>query len=896
MPRIRQDVIGTSFVTGSGFVLRSPRLLLREKDDNLGSYPTIMREGDLNRPGDGLTSFYDNSTIIFSDQQSPFFPSMLPRGSTFRDQAVDIIGEESDIQVNLPIRSFQAPTHLKYSNESSLSPFNENRVTPATSFYLSGTDPDVLPDFMSPIRSKMAIEIDITPQSDAQVMKNVDRRTVSEGEASIGDKTGFLYYNFDRKEWEQLGLQDPATGDPLYYDFAYSTTGRSGTFPYQFSYTVNSSFATTESLEVLGYSKIGSPSIVMGAPSETKYHATSSQALKLSNYIHSPFMLERVRVEFEEINAQRINGGTPPYNDVAPYNIIFQSGSSRDIDNYMFFIYRQNRVGEEVDSIQDVSSSNRHLIASASMTFWNSASLLRPELLHSPAFSYEFGLPYNDSYAVGDFTGSVNLEFIPAVCGPQFLGPSLIQRPNKIATLVANVWQGSTSNQNYQFQGETYARATSPDDDIGTIASKYAKLDHRATRKFGGESSDPTFYKPSAGNIKVSLDTPQSNISPYLLMPGDELVFGIEAGVAPGYYAGNFSHITGSFFRIKNKRCKVTLFGSSVKDGSENLFELNQNLTSDSIHETIGAERVHDQFQIEPISSYHGTFLDEIVTGSMAILKKDQTFTIYDQDNSRRVIARVTDGQAGTTGSLQRFFNMADRKERIYDSCLPDTANFLSGAVNVTGDNEFRDGMIFIVPYDSDAFEANTFYPSQFPYQGNPKRYRKNKDSVLVNVTPNIVAYEPETSPFPSTDDIVFRVGWKGEYQTTNYAHRHASNLSSRRSQRPFSKGRAFRYGISSTKPQFTSTCWKTDHYGFFRDMLEQRRDTALFEGIPPIKIRFISGSQIINNPALTRSQNLSNFATSSLPYFDDGIARNRSDNPDLAYWVVDPAILTIVE
>jgi hypothetical protein len=158
------------------------------------------------------------------------------------------------------------------------------------------------------------------------------------------------------------------------------------------------------------------------------------------------------------------------------------------------------------------------------------------------------------------------------------------------------------------------------------------------------------------------------------------------------------------------------------------------------------------------------------------------------------------------------------------------------------------------------------------------------------------LAYEPETNPFPSTDNIVFRVGWRGKYLNTNYAHRHISNASSGKSERPLSKGRAFRYGISNTKPQFTSTRWKTDHYGFFRDMLEQRYDITLFDGIPPIKIRFISGSQIINNPTLTRSQNLSNFATSSLPYFDDGIARNRSDNPDLAYWVVDPAILTIVE
>ena len=95
--------------------------------------------------------------------------------------------------------------------------------------------------------------------------------------------------------------------------------------------------------------------------------------------------------------------------------------------------------------------------------------------------------------------------------------------------------------------------------------------------------------------------------------------------------------------RITDKPCKVTLYGSMVKDGVEHLPSLNQDLSSNSIHEIIGAEPVLDQFQIEPRSSYYGSYLDDIVTGSMAILNPDGvTFTVYDQDNSRRVIGRRT--------------------------------------------------------------------------------------------------------------------------------------------------------------------------------------------------------------------------------------------------------------
>jgi hypothetical protein len=93
--------------------------------------------------------------------------------------------------------------------------------------------------------------------------------------------------------------------------------------------------------------------------------------------------------------------------------------------------------------------------------------------------------------------------------------------------------------------------------------------------------------------------------------------------------------------RVLNERCTVTLYGSTIKDSIAHHPSLNQDLSSNSVHEIVGAEPVLDQFQIEPISSYYGSYLDEIVTGSMATLNPDgTTFTIYDQDNSRRVIGR----------------------------------------------------------------------------------------------------------------------------------------------------------------------------------------------------------------------------------------------------------------
>ena len=97
MPRIREQI------TGSGFIVRSPRILLDELDNHGGSYSTVQRTGDTSRPGTLATNFDDSTTIIFSETGNPVFPSMLPRGNTFNSQAVDILGQESDISITAPI-------------------------------------------------------------------------------------------------------------------------------------------------------------------------------------------------------------------------------------------------------------------------------------------------------------------------------------------------------------------------------------------------------------------------------------------------------------------------------------------------------------------------------------------------------------------------------------------------------------------------------------------------------------------------------------------------------------------------------------------------------------------------------------------------------------------------
>ena len=98
---------------------------------------------------------------------------------------------------------------------------------------------------------------------------------------------------------------------------------------------------------------------------------------------------------------------------------------------------------------------------------------------------------------------------------------------------------------------------------------------------------------------------------------------------------------------------------------------------------------------------------------------------------------------------------------------------------------------------------------------------------------------------------------------------------------------RGWKYGLYSGLPSYTSAHFRQGRYGQFRDMLEQRlftksfvakkspfakldkiiEDHTLSDG--PVTVLFLDDQGNLTDPENTQSQNLSNEATSSLPYFD---------------------------
>jgi len=210
----------------------------------------------------------------------------------------------------------------------------------------------------------------------------------------------------------------------------------------------------------------------------------------------------------------------------------------------------------------------------------------------------------------------------------------------------------------------------------------------------GGEFSGfSKQYELTSGDKAFRLFSPTTDnvVSPYLLKPGDKLVFGFQAPLAYSVYN------TGPKFLVHPGAGKLVLYGSVLRNDHELTPESNQPLTSEAVHESLilGTD-VYDQFDTEPTFAFSGSYLDKIVGGHMITgsfpTVTSASFHLENKGMHRKVMGYITEGTAGVTGSFLRGIKMADTRERFYDSLLPSVAEMLA----VNGDSLF-DGRSFQV-------------------------------------------------------------------------------------------------------------------------------------------------------------------------------------------------------
>ena len=688
----------------SSILNESPRLQIRDRDNRPGSNPTVINSFGDGRTGVRTMHFNDQNTVIFKTSDNVSYPHVLDETSAYLSASSLSRTGSLLVTTGAIVKGVSDTTLVNlYDDASTPGPFIEDGLFEQveTDFFLTGTSLSILPGFDSPLSSKTIIRIDLSANEEQILTRYADGRGSAqdpEGRFLGQNFTGFCYYNFDLKRWEQKGLEDPGTGGLHHFDYAVerdaglnesSVISGTGNFPLQFIPDPGKdNLSATDTATQNEYARIGTPTVSCFAPFGNQYHATASQTIKLKDYIQHPFLLEKAVVHLP-IEAEK--SAADFFQD---YNFIVNQ------DNYVFFIYRQPRnlfsepvtlfgqvAGKSptrgfpdskvhIDSPQFVSSTLRHLVLSCSVAFYNGTASKgqadigaltgRDEIdtytfspVNTPSFQYDWRIdPFAtgvSSYSVlGQFTGSVTLEALPAVASAQTLGHFKVPRSDTSLTTtdvtkIWNYWPGGTSvypfghgNQHGKFSlsfnywayrspsaGGTYNNpaisfgyptfdAYSDPLSPGTLSFKDAKrelpieyVDSRTQKIFGGTNDG--IFVPGVG---VTFGAQQSSVSPYLLLPDDELIIGMEAGIG---MSDGMSHcsMTGSFLTIKTGKASLTLYGSLIKEGKEFHQGINQELTSENTTEYLHFDNVSvDQFEIRGKDDYTNSLSDSVFAGS----------------------------------------------------------------------------------------------------------------------------------------------------------------------------------------------------------------------------------------------------------------------------------------
>jgi hypothetical protein len=131
------------------------------------------------------------------------------------------------------------------------------------------------------------------------------------------------------------------------------------------------------------------------------------------------------------------------------------------------------------------------------------------------------------------------------------------------------------------------------------------------------------FAQTSTAARITHIPTKQETIdvaSPYIIFPDDELIFGWQypmtpriANAAPGRSDTSLNTMT------PFGNSKLRLIGSLVKNATEFHETVNQNLTSDAVHEIIGAETPVDVFHLDTQGANRGNFFDRLVRSTATV-------------------------------------------------------------------------------------------------------------------------------------------------------------------------------------------------------------------------------------------------------------------------------------
>jgi len=569
-----------------------PKLLLSQRQDATGSFPTVWRTASDNRTGKYPVFFNDNKVVSFNQPVTDVgivYPLLMTPEAINAGLSPDNISDlykqpyfSGSTIVNQPIVASGSMTKgvsdlfVTFTPGQDVEPFmdfanpeGDAKSLPVTSstyqFYATGSAvPTTGLGFQQPLWSKNKIEIDITPSATQNI--------VFTNTGSVGNYP-LLYWNPNTKHYEGIG-----NGRGLWS--GYGDTGTKENIVRKILddqlYAFGASIDVGQPLTKEASNIYGRQISTFGFPYHPKFQPTSSQQISMGNYISEPFLLEKIVLELSSSMSVSVAG-----------NSFY--GTSSAIWTF-FLINSRNELPSRSVGSQNVKYrlSNVSVISTLETSSFTANTYL-------DLIDY-FQLAFTGSYSAYNLQ-STNRELAVAPVEISATSPNTFGYTNQ--TIISSSVKNSLKYDGTGIYAQKY------------VPTGYSILLSQSLNSSGRNQINPAngrdwrttiesnqltgiYATPLAGNLEsVETNEKYTKTNPYLLLPTDKLSFGCQLpwSATMGYLD---YQATSSIGFANTGINKIILYGSTLRLNPEtNQLEehhdtLNQLLSSNSVHEIIG--------------------------------------------------------------------------------------------------------------------------------------------------------------------------------------------------------------------------------------------------------------------------------------------------------------------
>lgn len=817
------------------------------------------------------------------------------------------------------------------SLEQKSTPFDESLVTDYKNneFHRAGTDPNVLPGYDSQLLSKTSFQIDLSPSEEIDVGYNTLQTSPNRDTSGNGQML-MVYWNKNSKTWQKVGKPmgvglNNFSSPTIDTFLGVMTASAVGFGPQLLAIGSSSTGLPGGELNVFSADALSlahKPIQDFSFPYGAQYHATGSQFVKAKDLgITKPFLLEKIKVSFD-INLELPKTGDTVFSSYSSgfqqqYMVTNNNPSSRQsISGWQsivptFFILKQQkgnfnrlkriRVGdgysegeyteyyfrEKIPTRQAIVSgsleatyvdTSRELITYTQPHFcfqrsnFDVAGNLNLDLRELPSHGYP-----GDKFIYVD-TG-VPASSVISYTGSNITVSDEVKNTSKYDSITSvRVNPTAATNQDGIFvQKDNVSRGYSDLDSSKSPVNSFASFvpsEPYSIPSFAPAINPTSVVTPTHQTITVT--------SPYLVQPEDELIFGWQYPINNNMVNTHPSTDANGFFKMTLfGNSKLTLFGSQVKNNKEFHEGLNQNLTSNAIHETIGSEPVIDQWQISSRNEMTGSFLDQFMFADSFFTEPDSGAAVQGLILGKLLLDKKIDNNVDTEFQTYLHEGGNNPVKRVNSGLDFSTYVARINSWSVLGSAGLLTGVGGIDNYDGPPSPGHSFVPQIQRFTSAYDRKRVYVDSNIANGSEvglfygsgQNYTYLKKDYLSDSTGNALVKMGGntKDYYNYKHYGHL-ADNMrqgldgnfeTNLTIQNRNNDAASFVVTSPTVKTQFVSSEYDNADLNF-----------RIFKKTKPDDI---NGSSYISY----QSSNLDEFSRSFKPFYDDGIVLNREYGED---------------